>query len=471
MRILGPDGQPFESGPPVSEEVKQYVVRAKEIAAQGDPASGLQQLVFAFQTDVNSDLVLDTTCDLLKQMVQITGAEQSDELQLFEQLRANRDDPLLYYQVGERFSQLQQTFVARPFLARAQELMGDQLNELSQAIDVNHAQVLMDLGAYQEAIDAFHTLNDKYGGLPIWLVLEMAECYALLRQVDEADAVYEIAPEESAAQFPGMPEVREEVGDLIARVRDFEDREDLTVQEWHYVQTRGILLEINPDEANAPGGRFVLFQPSEEEVAYVVGVAAATLDAKGYAPNRILWLGPTSEPLARLFAQWWEVDEANVRAYQSGDNTDDEDDLGLLVMAHSYDVLHLEDEASFVDLASARAGLITFALDLRWTERQPLTPDVAGFMAQQCNLPWETRFQVNADDQSVTRIDETRDAPTIAEAIADQFPEDEECDDVAKEVLGVYDACTDLILDHRDGTLMRRPMITHSPIRSPRVGF
>lgn len=470
MSILGPDGKPIRTGPPVTNEVKQFIERAKAIAEQGDLNSALQQLVFAFQTDVTSDLVLDTTCALLAQMAEMAGVEQSDELQLFTQLRENRNDPALYYQVGNRFCQLQQPFVGRPFLNRAKELLGDQVNELSQAVDVDIAQALMDLGAYQEAINAFHALNDTYGGLPIWLVLEMAECYALLRQVDEAEAVYEIAPPEAAAQFPGMEEVREEVGDMLARVRDFDEQDEMDLRDWHYVQTRGILLETNPDE-NTPGERFVFFQPNEEDIAYVVGVAAAVLDEKGYAPIRILWLGPSSEPLARLFAQWWEVDEENVRPYQNGDNTDDEEQMSLLVMAHSYDVMNLEDEESFVELAQARAGLITFALDVRWTERQPMCPDIAGFLTQACNLPWETRFLVDEEKQTVTRLDETRTPQEVAESIAAQFPEDEECDDFARELLESYNICTDLILDHRDGDLIRRPLVTHSPIKSPRLGF
>lgn len=472
MPILGPDGKPIQSGPPVSDEVKQIVERAKAIAEQGDPASALQQLVFAFQTDVASDLVLDTTIELLTTMATMTGNDpaQSEELQLFQQLKENREEPLLYFQVGNRFFQLQQSFVARPFLARAKELLGGQINELSQAIDVDHAQCLMDLGAYQDAINAFHALNDTYGGLPIWLVLEMSECYGLLRQIDEAEAVYQIAPAEAAAQFPGMEAVREEVGDLLARVRDFDEAEEMTLRDWHYVQTRGMLLETNPDE-NVPGERFVFFQPSEEDVAYVVAMAAAVLDNKGYAPNRILWLGQSSEPLARLFAQWWEVEPENVRPYKHGDNTDSEEELALLVMAHSTDVMTLESEEEFVDLAQARAGLITFALDVRWTERQPMTPDIAGFLTQACNLPWETRFQVNEEEQTVTRIDETRDPETIAAEIAAQFPSDEESDGFATEMLEEYAICTDLILDHRDGELIRRPLVTHSPIKSPRMGF
>ena len=59
MRILGPDGKPISTAPPVSDEVVQFVERAREIAAQGDPASALQQIVFAFQQDVESDLVID----------------------------------------------------------------------------------------------------------------------------------------------------------------------------------------------------------------------------------------------------------------------------------------------------------------------------------------------------------------------------------------------------------------------------
>ncbi len=470
MRILGPDGKPLQTGPPVSDEVKQIVERAQAIAAQGDPASALQQLVFAFQTDVSSDLVLDTTCELLSGMARAANAGESEELQLFEQLRANREEPTLYYQVGNRFFQLQQPFVARPFLTRARELVGTTVNELTQAIDVDTAQVLMDLGAYQDAINAFHALNDTYGGLPIWLVLEMAECYALLRQSDEADEVYNIAPPEAADQFPGMESVREEVGDLLARVRDFEGVELMDLRDWHYVQTRGILIETNPDE-NVPGERFVFFQPSEEDVAYIVGVSAALLDHKGYTPSRLLWLGPASEPLARLFAQWWEIEPENIRPYQNGDNVESDVDISLLVLAHSYDVLTLEDEESFIDLAQARSGLITFALDTRWTDRQPMTPDVAGFLSQACNLPWETRFLIDEETQSVTRVDEERDAETIAAAVAAQFPDEEECDQYAKELLEDYGVCTDLILDHRDGTLIRRPMVTHSPISSPRLGF
>ena len=464
MRILGPDGLPLESGPPVSEETRKIVDNAIALAEQGDPAGALQQMVFAFQNDVASDLVLDTTCALLSGMAQMAGAAQSHELDLFDQIRKNREEPTAYYQLGDHFFQLQQPFVARPFLLRAKKLVGAEPTELSQAIDVDYSQVLMDLGAYQEAINAFHELNDKYGGLPIWLILEMAECYALLRQIDEAEAVYQIAPPEAAAQFAGMEEVREEVGDLLARVRDF-DGEEMDLRDWHYVQTRGMLLETNPDE-NTPGERFLFFQPTEEEVAYIVGVAAALLDAKGYAPNRLLWLGENSEALARLFAQWWELDDANLRAYQPGDNTESEEDLALLVMAHSFDVMGLPDEEAFLDLAQSRAGLITFALDLRWMERQPMTPDIAGFMAQACNLPWGDRLLVDEEKQELTEIEETRDPQTIAIEIAKHFPPEEECDQIAKDILEDYSICTDLILDHRDGTLIRRPLVAHSPVKT-----
>ena len=82
MRILGPDGHPIESGPAVPPEARQYVERAKVIAENGDPASALQQMVFAFQYDVSSDLVLDTTCALLALMQQQSGAATSDELEM-----------------------------------------------------------------------------------------------------------------------------------------------------------------------------------------------------------------------------------------------------------------------------------------------------------------------------------------------------------------------------------------------------
>ncbi|HLV79665.1 MAG TPA: tetratricopeptide repeat protein [Chthonomonadaceae bacterium] len=467
MRILGPDGRPIETGPPVSEEIRKMVENARALADQGHLQPALQQMAIAFQGDVASDLVLDTTCALLARMAQITGAEENPEQELFEKLRQNRDDPAAYYQTGEHFFQLQQPSVARAFLARAKELKGDIVDELSQAIDVNYAQALMDMGDYEGAIAAFHALNDKYGGLPIWLILEMAECYALLRRLDEAEAVYQVAPPEAAAQFEGMEAVREEVGDLLARVHDF-DGEDMDLRDWYYVQTRSVLLETNPDENS--GGRFDFFQPTEEEAAYLIGIAAALLDIKGYAPNRILWLGEHSEPLARAFAQWWEVRDEDVRAYRPGDNTDSQEELSLLVMNHSYDVFALPDQEAFVDLAQARAGLITFALDMRWAERQPMVPDLAGFLSQACNLPWEPRVQIDPAQQTITPIEETRDAQTVAADLARQFPSEAECDQVARDILEDLSICTDLILDHRDGELIRRPMVTHSPIQPSQPG-
>jgi hypothetical protein len=466
MRILGPDGRPLNNEPPVKDEVRQIVEQSRALAAQGDPQTALQQLVLAFQQDVTSDLVLNATCELLAHIAHLAGSQPGEELQLFDAIRKNREDAAAYYQLGNRFFQLQQAFIARPFLLRARELQGPTVNELTQAIDVDLAQTIMDLGDYEGAISAFHTLNDTYGGLPIWLVLEMAECYALLGQIDEAEQVYQITTPESAAEFPGMEEVREEVGDLLARVRDFEPGSQLQLREWHYVQTRGIIIETNADE-NVPGERFVGFQPSEEEIAYVVGTAAALLDAREYAPTRLLWLGESSEPLARLFAQWWEIDEANIRAYRPGDNSDNDEELTLLCMSHSYDVT---DEETYQDLVHAQAGLIVFALDLRWTERQPMTPDIAGFMTQMCNLPWEPRLQVSDDGQTVTQIQETRDAQTIALEIGAMFNEDE-CDETAHELIDLYAPCTDLILDHRDGSLIRRSLATHSPVKSPKFGF
>ena len=523
MRILGPDGKPIESGPPVSPEVRQFVEQAKATAAEGEPHNALQQIVFAFQHDVTSDLVIDTTIELLGQIVKLAGATNSQELEIFRNIQNHREDPAAYQQAGHWFAQSQQFFVSLPFFNQAKKLIGDTQSELSQAVEMGLAQVLMSLGAYEQSVNVFHELNDKYGSLPPWLLMELAECYALLRQTDAAEAVYQIAPAEAFeqfAEFPALPVIREEVGDLLARVRDFDEVEDMELCDWHYVQTRGILIEMNPNpdpgqeqiqqaengeplpaDGQAaegqpkPSGRFVYFAPSEEDVAYIVGVSAAFIDAKGYAPTRLLWLGPSSEALARLFAQWWEVEPDNIREYRHGDNTDDESDLSLLVMAHSYDLnislpVGVDDtesmdalnelaEEQFVDLMQARAGLITYALDLRWTERQPMAPDVAGFMTQQCSLPWETRYQVTEDEApaqpsgapSVVEIVDNRSAEQVALDFAKQFPPNEKCDEIAAELMEDFSICTDLILDHRDGSLTRRPMVTHSPVKSPRLGF
>lgn len=488
MAILGPDGQPINSGPPVPPQVQEMIQQSKQIAAEGNIGAALQQLAFAFQLDVSSDAVLNATVDLLKQMAQMAGDQQAFELQLFENVRDNREDPEAYYQVGSHFFQVGQTFIAGPFLFRARQLAGDALNQLSLQIDVELGQVLMELGEYQGATEAFQRLNDNYGGLPVELILKMSECFALQRKTEESHMLYDLIPEDDITQSPPLLEWYEETGDLLARVEDFEEEEEeLDLRAWHYVQTRGMLLASNPDE-NVPGERFVFFQPSEQDVAQILGLAAAVLDEKGYAPNRIVWLGESSEALARIFAEWWEVDPENLRLYQPGDNTDSESELTLLVMSHSFDfsglisqeevegagseqaLMELQNQR-LSELADAREGMIVFMLDVRWTERQPITPDIAGFLTQICNLPWETRLQVNEETQEATQIEETRDAATIAQEVAKHFPAEEECEGFARDLLEDYAMCTDLILDHRDGSLKRKSLVTHSPVKSPRFGY
>ena len=100
-----------------------------------------------------------------------------------------------------------------------------------------------------------------------------------------------------------------------------------------------------------------------------------------------------------------------------------------------------------------------------------MTPDIGGFMSQQCILPWETRYQVNEADQTLIEVPETRSPEQVALEISKLFPTSEKCDEVAAELIEEFSLCTDLILDHRDGTLSRRPIVTHSPIKSPRLGF
>lgn len=100
-----------------------------------------------------------------------------------------------------------------------------------------------------------------------------------------------------------------------------------------------------------------------------------------------------------------------------------------------------------------------------------MSPDIAGFMTQFCNLPWEARLQVDEETQTMTQVEDDRDPATIALSIAQQFPKEEECDQYAQELMAEYESCTDLILDHRDGSLVRRPLAAHSPVKSPRLGL
>jgi hypothetical protein len=72
---------------------------------------------------------------------------------------------------------------------------------------------------------------------------------------------------------------------------------------------------------------------------------------------------------------------------------------------------------------------------------------------------------------NVTPIEEAPDVDALAQEMAAQFPSEEECDANANKILAVYSGCTDLILDHRDGELFRKSLVTHSPVSSPQIAF
>ncbi len=486
MAILGPDGKPISRGSQPKPEVVEAINRIKAIAEQGAIPVALQQMAMVFQQDVTSDLVLETACNLLdavhqQQMEQYKAlplnerkqieAPQDEESQIFRNLRQNSSSPQAYYDAATRFFRLGQAVISRPFYARAMELLGKEQSELSQNASVEYAQVLMELGGYQECADILQNLNDTYGGLPVELILKMAECYALLRRLPEADRLFSvITPQATAANQP-LDEWREETGDLLARVHDFDDREELGLREWHYVQTRGVLLATNAD-ANMPGERYAFCAPPLPDIARIIAITAAFLDNRGYAPNRLLWIGERSEVLARLFAEWWEIDEEEIRPFAAGDNTDDEDNLALVVMSHSSDLLSLPDEETLFELYETHAGLITFALNVNWTERQPITPDITGLLSQMCYFPWEANVAMdNHGNININPLEETPDPRELARKMAEFFPSDEECESDARKLDDIYAGCTDLILDHRDGELFRKSLVTHSPVPSPQLTF
>ena len=70
-----------------------------------------------------------------------------------------------------------------------------------------------------------------------------------------------------------------------------------------------------------------------------------------------------------------------------------------------------------------------------------------------------------------TESSKNRDRPTSRAGHRQALPCQREVDEIAAELLDEFAICTDLILDHRDGTLARRPVVAHSPIKSPRLGF
>lgn len=486
MPILGPNGQPISSGPQATPEVRQMVEQIKSIAAQGGTATALQQMVVIFQEDVVSDLVLSTACDLLRQAQaeqtalwqQLPPEQQAEvpapsdeELQLFEYLRENTSSPQAYYDIATRFFRMGQMVVSLPFYKRAKTLLGNEQSELNQNVSVELAQNLMELSGYQDAADILQNLNDTYGGLPVELILKMTECYALLRALPEAETLFNVITGEALSNNPALEEWYEETGDLLARIHDFDDREQLGLREWHYVQTRGAIVAVNPD-TNMPGERFAFCAPPLQDIAQIIAVTAAALDQRGYAPNRLLWLGDRSEVLARLFAEWWDIEPDEIRAYEPGDNTDDDENLALLVMSHSYDIMALPTEEAVFELYEARAGLITFSFNLQWTERQAITPDIVGLLSQYCYLPWEASVSFdNHGNVNVAPIEEAPDAVALAKQMAALFPSERDCDVNAQRLLETYNGCTDLILDHRDGELYRKSLVTHSPVPSHQITF
>ncbi|MDE2125893.1 MAG: hypothetical protein KGJ62_04820 [Armatimonadetes bacterium] len=448
--VLGADDNVYRSP---EDPAAAIIGEARALMTQG-ASLALQRLSEVFYLDVSSDAVIDNVLAMMRTAMAFSGEQASEELSLFERLQAERGNAESYFRIGARFQELGNPRVALPFLIRARDLAAPHTTEFQIALGTTLARAHMQSGAYQAAVLEYHKVSELLSGLPGWLMLELAECYALLRQCDDAERVLEAAPREALSDAADYEQALEETADLIARVREFTTVADPGIREWHYAQTRGAVMSVSPTDVGF-NGRYPAIRLEVASVALLCAGLCKWLSLLDLRPKCVSWLGPAAEPLALHIAALLSNGPTSTAPWSPGSNIDG-DAPGLLVLAHSWDVQYLASELDLQELATARSGMLLFCLQTGSTEPQPVTPDISGMLAESAELPWETPGTTAAQT-----------AADWAAALAEQAPDTGATEALATELEQAYEGFTDLLLNHRDGTLPRRILPGHSPLNAP----
>ncbi|MBY0358967.1 MAG: tetratricopeptide repeat protein [Candidatus Obscuribacterales bacterium] len=229
---------------------------------------------------------------------------------------------------------------------------------------------LMQLRRFAEAIPHFEELQQKEKDFDT--SLNLAVCHSLLRNLERA--------EELLKQLEPTAKSEEEQKELalrrwvIKRLSRFEAKHAMSIRDWVYSLYGSVILsDTTPKDLTG--------KPRAVAADYH-GIASSLLILKGFLElfgnefEVVEYYSPMSRPLAEALAYLLNVP---AQSYQGPDRKE----RSLLMMAWASDIIG--PHQAFIGHNPRRS---IFAYGLTTLNQLPVTPDIIGCLAGECQMPW-----------------------------------------------------------------------------------
>lgn len=353
-----------EDHSPAKEEYDQ----ARQSYAAGSYQEAIRILSRGFSKDVNFQPLYQLTADCLDQL------EAEEEAQLFKNTLSNFNQFESFYDLGRHFFDFGHYDMAIPFLQKANEL-----KPTDDEVTHDLAIVFSRRFQIQKAIQVLEQ-NDPGGYFwNYWFWLKLKILAGDIAGVEEGLQDLSLVLDEEPHQEDVIiaRQKVEEVKEILARYQQVQTPR-IHIQDWHFIQYGGIILDFFEDDDNyVAGGRYVATWgslPSIKEILHRLKIYTQEfgLEFTGirYMPERnaeIVGLAAAKE----LDLPCTPYDPAQ------------ENKKVLIVAANSFEM------DTCRELAEVRDGQVVFALNHAWLEAASIAPDIIGLMSQSYSFPWE----------------------------------------------------------------------------------
>jgi len=305
----------------------------------------------------------------------------AEDAELFEELAARPDDGDAQYALGFRLVDEGRPEVAAALLARS---LASQPG--SPEIRRELAYARLQAGDFAGCLRALAPLQDD----PALAEREQLDVLLLSAEAALCSGRRDVAQDflRTAEDLLPDDDQRERLDALhamIGRSLRWPSLTGLGLREWHFIQHAGVILKTAGGffEDGSRQGRYDVLDLRLDMVAFLLQRLADLLARLGLEHEVVIPTSPVAAPLAHALALRLGVGVAEDVSQRNGRPA-------LLVAANA-----LEFGPLTAGLATHRAELRLFALNLDWERDAPVFPEVAGVLARRVLLPWETRYSLD----------------------------------------------------------------------------
>lgn len=327
-------------------------------------------------------------CEAAGRICRILGAPE--DARLFEDLAARPEDAEALFRLGYRLADQGRPEVASRLLERS--LLG-----LPADIGVRRELAFARLQSrdFEGCLRALVPLEDSPDLAEterLDVLLTMAEAALLAGRREPSRAFLERA--EGCVPDDDQLVRLDALHAQLARSTRWESLARLGLREWHFIQHAGVLLKTAGGyfEDGSRQGRFDLLQLRPDMVAFLLQRLAQLLERLELVPEAVASASGTSAPLAHALALRFGVPVLEDPAVRDG--------RGVLLAA----VNAAEFAPHLAQVVEHSPELRLVSLNLDWERDAPVCPEVVGVLARRVFVPWEKRYELDADRKALREL-------------------------------------------------------------------